>query len=61
MSSFTNLLTRPSTMGAIGVVGTGSFWIGLKYRTLTRKDTQEKPTSQEQNYEVKPGRSGGGV
>ncbi len=35
MSTLTSLLTRPSTLGALAVAGSGAFYVGLKYRTLT--------------------------
>ena len=71
MSSIANLLTRPSTLGAIAVAGSGAFYVGLKYRTVMGTDAQRGSGSapggsqgslkQEQSYEVKPGREGGGV
>ena len=38
MSTLTSLLTRPSTLGALAVAGSGAFYVGLKYRTLTGPD-----------------------
>ena len=71
MSSIANLLTRPSTLGAIAVAGSGAIYVGLKYRTLMGPDQQQGSklgprdergsAGQEQSYEVKPGREGGGV
>lgn len=68
MSSMASLLTRPSTLGAIGVAGSGAFYFGLKYRTLTVPEVQRnsgsgssQPGGKGQSYEVKSGREGGGV
>lgn len=73
MSSIASILTRPSTLGAIAVAGTGAFYVGLKYRTLMgvgseaqrgAADSQsgsEGPVNKEKSYAVKPGREGGGV
>ena len=71
MSGITNILARPSTLGAIAVAGSGAFYVGLKYRTLMSSEVTQSSkstrsggqlsTSQEQSYEVKPGREGGGV
>ena len=66
MSSLANLLTKPSTLGAIAVAGSGAFYVGLKYRTVMGSDSSRQSGSQtsagqEQSYEVKPGREGGGV
>ena len=71
MSSLTSLLTRPSTLGALAVAGSGAFYVGLKYRTLTgpeaglghgsAKADGAKAEGQGKSYEVKPGREGGGV
>ena len=69
MSQITNLLTRPSTLGAVAVVGSGAFYVGLKYRTVMglrdskggSGDGQGGQDGQRENYEVKPGREGGGV
>ena len=69
MSHIANILTRPSTLGAISVAGSGAFYLGLKYRTFkgppevqkNSKSRVEDEKRQEYNYEVKPGREGGGV
>lgn len=70
MSTLTSLLTRPSTLGAIAVAGSGAFYVGLKYRTLTgqpQPDASPTPKpgqadeGKSKSYEVKPGREGGGV
>ena len=73
MSNLTSLLTRPTTLGAIAIAGSGAFYVGLKYRTLMGPNTrggtgtgsQEAPMSSSgennKSYEVKPGREGGGV
>ena len=71
MSHIASLLTRPSTLGAVAVAGSGAFYVGLKYRTVTgpsgqqvsgsRQNGTQSFTTQEQSYEVKPGREGGGV
>ena len=68
MSGITNLLSRPSTLGAIAVAGSGAFYVGLKYRTVTGAGLQQgspgggKATANSgQSYEVRPGREGGGV
>lgn len=71
MSSITSLLTRPTTLGMIAVTGSGAFYVGMKYRTLIGPEVQrgtgesqsssEEPVNKEKNYEVKPGREGGGV
>lgn len=68
MSHIANLLTRPSTLGAIAVAGSGAFYVGLKYKTITGSDVQRRSGSsqssgegQDKSYEVKAGREGGGV
>ncbi|KAL2044398.1 hypothetical protein N7G274_003103 [Stereocaulon virgatum] len=71
MSSIPSLLTRPTALGMIAVAGSGAFYVGLKYRTLAGAKAQrgagesqsggEGPVNKEKNYEVKPGREGGGV
>lgn len=64
MSTPTSLLLRPSTLGALAVAGSGAFYVGLKYRTLTlqpQPGTQRDDTGKSKSYEVKPGREGGGV
>ncbi|MCJ1275777.1 hypothetical protein MMC21_003580 [Puttea exsequens] len=68
MSSIPSLLTRPSALGIIAIAGSGAFYVGLKYKTLTAPppDMQTQSSgapaeAKEQNYEVKPGREGGGV
>lgn len=60
------MVTRPSTLAAIAVAGSGAFYLGLKYRTLTVPREQNVPRSsqegsKEQSFEVKSGREGGGV
>lgn len=71
MSGIAHLLTRPSTLGAVAVAGSGAFYVGLKYRTVLGSDPQQGSglgqggsqgsVEQTQSYEVKPGREGGGV
>ena len=75
MSTLTSLLTRPSTLGALAVAGSGAFYVGLKYRTLTGPNGSPqaelghgsaemgagKAKGEGKSYEVKPGREGGGV
>lgn len=68
MSHITNLLTKPSTLGAIAVAGSGTFYVGLKFRTVTGIDAQRGSGSfpnegdrQDKGYAVKAGREGGGV
>ncbi|KAK0512372.1 hypothetical protein JMJ35_005500 [Cladonia borealis] len=68
MSTLTSLLTRPSALGFLAVAGSGAFYVGLKYRTLTGPEGKEMgrnigKTKGEgpKSYEVKPGREGGGV
>lgn len=65
MSSLSSLFTRPSTIGAIAVAGSGAFYVGLKYRTFTAPEGQgirgPNRDGRGQNFEVKSGREGGGV
>ena len=69
MSQIANILTRPSTLGAVAVVGSGAFYVGLKYRTIKGPPNTQNGSStgrgqedgQGNTYEVKPGREGGGV
>lgn len=71
MSHITSLLTRPSTLGAIAVAGSGAFYVGLKYRTVMGPGAEQGfglghsgsggTVDTGKNYEVKPGREGGGV
>jgi hypothetical protein len=66
MSGTASLLTRPLSLGAIAVAGSGAFYVGLKYRPLTAPEAQRGPGSnqggsKDKNFEVKSGREGGGV
>ncbi|KAL2056469.1 hypothetical protein ABVK25_003493 [Lepraria finkii] len=71
MSSKPSLLTRPTTLCMIAVAGSGAFYVGMKYRTLMGPEVQrgsgelqsgrEGSVNKKKNYEVKPGREGGGV
>lgn len=68
MSHITNLLTKPSTLGAIAVAGSGAFYVGLKYRAVMGIDAQRgsgftpsEGDRQDKGYAVKAGREGGGV
>ena len=55
----------------IAVAGSGAFYVGMKYRTLMGPEVpqgagesqsgSEVAANKEKNYEVKPGREGGGV
>ncbi len=68
MSHITHLFTRPSTLGAIAVAGSGAFYVGLKYKTVMGAEaqrgsgpSQNSGEGQDRSYEVKAGREGGGV
>ncbi len=68
MSHITHLLTRPSTLGAIAVAGSGAFYVGLKYKTVMGAEARRGSGSGQgggeggdRSYEVKAGREGGGV
>ena len=68
MSRITNLLARPSPLGAVAVIGSGALYLGLKYRSLmasaaqrSMRMKQDQTERQERSYEVKSGQEGGGV
>ena len=71
MSSFTSLVTRPSTLGLIAVAGSGAFYLGLKSKTVMAQQARRGggenqsgvggPANEKRSYEVKAGREGGGV
>lgn len=66
MAHLTTLLTRPSALGTIAVLGSGAFYVGMKYKTLIAKQAWRlsedgEGGDRQMNYEVKTGRSGGGV
>lgn len=70
MSILIAILTRPSNLGLIAVIGSGALYFGLKSRTAMAKQSQletgsaageSQDTEKKKNYEVRPGRSGGGV
>ncbi len=63
LSHLTGLLTRPSTLPIIAVLGSGAFYIGLKSKTEMAKQARREvgKGGEETNYEVSTSRSGGGI